>query len=72
MKRHETVQVYLTPHKINAFQSMFALPPNVNVLHGMGDPSNPGANYTAGNAQGLDYFGMLQTRTFGFILRATF
>lgn len=33
---------------------------------------DPEANYTSGNAQGLDYFGMPQTRTFGFNLRATF
>jgi hypothetical protein len=33
---------------------------------------DPEANYTSGNAQGLDYFGMPQTRNFGFNLRATF
>ncbi len=33
---------------------------------------DPEANYSSGNAQGLDYFGMPQTRNYGFNLRATF
>lgn len=33
---------------------------------------DPEATYTSSNAQGLDYFGMPATRTFGFNLRATF
>jgi hypothetical protein len=33
---------------------------------------DPEANYSSGNGQGLDYFGMPQTRSYGFNLRATF
>ena len=33
---------------------------------------DPESSYTSSNAQGLDYFGMPSTRTYGFNLRATF
>jgi TonB-linked SusC/RagA family outer membrane protein len=45
---------------------------NLSILWKNVENIDPEANYTAGNAQGLDYFGMPQTRTFGFNLRATF
>ncbi|MFC4873755.1 SusC/RagA family TonB-linked outer membrane protein [Negadavirga shengliensis] len=45
---------------------------NLSILWKNVENIDPEANYTSGNAQGLDYFGMPQTRTFGFNLRATF
>lgn len=36
------------------------------------DNIDPESSYTSSNAQGLDYFGMPATRTYGFNLRATF
>ena len=33
---------------------------------------DPESNYSSGNAQGLDYFGMPQTRSYGFNLRVAF
>ena len=45
---------------------------NLAILH-MNVPNiDPESSYTSSNSQGLDYFGMPATRTFGFNLRATF
>jgi TonB-linked SusC/RagA family outer membrane protein len=45
---------------------------NLSILWKNVENIDPEANYSAGNAQGLDYFGMPQTRSYGFNLRATF
>lgn len=45
---------------------------NLAILYKNVDNIDPESSYTSGNSQGLDYFGMPATRTFGFNLRATF
>jgi TonB-linked SusC/RagA family outer membrane protein len=45
---------------------------NLSILWKNVENIDPEANYSSGNAQGLDYFGMPQTRSYGFNLRATF
>jgi TonB-linked SusC/RagA family outer membrane protein len=45
---------------------------NLAILYKNVDNIDPESSYTAGNSQGLDYFGMPATRTYGFNLRATF
>jgi len=45
---------------------------NLAILHKNVPNIDPEATYTSSNAQGLDYFGMPATRTYGFNLRATF
>lgn len=45
---------------------------NLAILYKNTDNIDPESSYTSTNAQGLDYFGMPATRTFGFNLRATF
>ncbi|MBD0351045.1 MAG: SusC/RagA family TonB-linked outer membrane protein, partial [Flavisolibacter sp.] len=45
---------------------------NLAILHKNVPNIDPESNYSSGNAQGLDYFGMPSSRTYGFNLRATF
>lgn len=45
---------------------------NLAILYKNTDNVDPEASYANGNSQGLDYFGMPPTRTYGFNLRATF
>jgi len=45
---------------------------NLAILHKNVPNIDPESSYTSSNSQGLDYFGMPATRTFGFNLRATF
>jgi len=45
---------------------------NLAIIHKNVPNIDPEATYTSSNAQGLDYFGMPATRTYGFNLRATF
>jgi len=45
---------------------------NLAILHKNVDNIDPESSYTNSNAQGLDYFGMPATRSYGFNLRATF
>ncbi len=45
---------------------------NLAILYKNIDNVDPESNYTDSNAQGLDYFGMPTTRTYGFNLRVTF
>ncbi|MFC4873753.1 SusC/RagA family TonB-linked outer membrane protein [Negadavirga shengliensis] len=45
---------------------------NLSILWKNVDNIDPESAYSSGNGQGLDYFGMPQTRTYGFNLRATF
>jgi TonB-linked SusC/RagA family outer membrane protein len=45
---------------------------NLAILYKNVDNIDPESSYTSSNSQGLDYFGMPATRTFGFNLRATF
>ena len=45
---------------------------NLAIIHKNTDNIDPESSYTSSNSQGLDYFGMPATRTYGFNLRATF
>ncbi len=45
---------------------------NLAIIHKNVDNIDPESSYTSTNAQGLDYFGMPATRTYGFNLRVTF
>jgi TonB-linked SusC/RagA family outer membrane protein len=45
---------------------------NLAILYKNVPNIDPESSYTSSNSQGLDYFGMPATRTFGFNLRATF
>jgi hypothetical protein len=45
---------------------------NLAILYKNTPNIDPEASYTNSSSQGLDYFGMPATRTFGFNLRATF
>jgi hypothetical protein len=45
---------------------------NLAILWKNVDNIDPESSYSSGNGQGLDYFGMPQTRTFGFNLRVGF
>ena len=45
---------------------------NLAILHKNTPNIDPESGYSSGNAQGLDYFGMPATRTYGVNLRATF
>ena len=45
---------------------------NLAILYKNSDNIDPESSYTSSNSQGLDYFGMPASRTFGFNLRATF
>ncbi|MEJ7586152.1 MAG: SusC/RagA family TonB-linked outer membrane protein [Ferruginibacter sp.] len=45
---------------------------NLFILYKNVDNIDPESSYTSSNSQGLDYFGMPATRTYGFNLRATF
>jgi hypothetical protein len=45
---------------------------NLAILHKNTDNIDPESSYTSSNSQGLDYFGMPATRTYGLNLRATF
>jgi TonB-linked SusC/RagA family outer membrane protein len=45
---------------------------NLAILHRNTDNIDPESNYSSTNSQGLDYFGMPATRTFGFNVRASF
>ena len=45
---------------------------NLLILYKNSDNIDPESSYTSGNSQGLDYFGMPASRTYGFNLRATF
>lgn len=45
---------------------------NLAILHKNTPNIDPESSYTAGNGQGLDYFGMPASRTYGINLRATF
>lgn len=45
---------------------------NLFLLHSNLDNVDPESNYSSANAQGLDYFGVPQTRSFGFNLKVTF
>ena len=45
---------------------------NLALLYRNTENVDPEASYANGNSQGLDYFGMPATRTYGFNLRATF
>ncbi|HTE07418.1 MAG TPA: TonB-dependent receptor, partial [Flavitalea sp.] len=45
---------------------------NLAILYKNSDNIDPESSYTSSNSQGLDYFGMPATRTYGFNLRVTF
>jgi len=45
---------------------------NLAILYKKTPNIDPESSYTSSNAQGLDYFGMPPTRTYGFNLRMTF
>ena len=45
---------------------------NLWLISGHVDNIDPEMNYQNGNAQGLDYFGMPQTRSYGFNIRVKF
>jgi len=45
---------------------------NLAILHKNVPNVDPESSYQSGNNQGLDYFGMPATRTYGINLRATF
>ncbi len=45
---------------------------NLAILYKNADNIDPESSYTSNNAQGLDYFGMPATRSYGFNLKATF
>lgn len=45
---------------------------NLAILYKNTENIDPESSYTSSNSQGLDYFGMPSTRTFGFNLKATF
>lgn len=45
---------------------------NLAILYKNVDNIDPESSYTSSNSQGLDYFGMPATRSFGFNIRATF
>ena len=45
---------------------------NLAILYKNVDNIDPESSYTSSNSQGLDYFGMPATRTYGLNLRATF
>ena len=45
---------------------------NLAIIFRNTDNIDPESTYTSSNAQGLDYYGMPPTRTYGFNLRATF
>ncbi len=45
---------------------------NLAILYKKVPNIDPESTYSSGNSQGLDYFGMPATRTYGFNLRATF
>ena len=45
---------------------------NLAILYKNVDNIDPESSYTSSNSQGLDYFGMPATRTYGFNLRLTF
>jgi hypothetical protein len=45
---------------------------NLAILYKNVDNIDPESSYTSSNSQGLDYFGMPATRTYGFNLRVTF
>jgi len=45
---------------------------NLAILYKNVPNIDPESSYTSGNAQGLDYFGMPATRTYGFNVRVTF
>ena len=45
---------------------------NLAILYKNTDNIDPESSYTSSNSQGLDYFGMPASRTWGFNLRATF
>jgi hypothetical protein len=45
---------------------------NLAILHKHTPNIDPEATYTTSSSQGLDYFGLPATRTFGFNLRVTF
>jgi TonB-linked SusC/RagA family outer membrane protein len=45
---------------------------NLAILYKNVDNIDPESSYTSSNAQGLDYFGMPSTRSYGFNLKATF
>jgi hypothetical protein len=56
---------------INTVQVSFVAR-NLAILHKNVDNIDPESTYTSSNAQGLDYFGMPATRSYGFNLRLTF
>jgi hypothetical protein len=45
---------------------------NLAILFKNTENIDPESSYTSSNAQGLDYFGMPATRSYGFNLRASF
>jgi hypothetical protein len=45
---------------------------NLAILYKKVPNIDPESSYTSSNAQGLDYFGMPATRSYGFNLRAIF
>jgi TonB-linked SusC/RagA family outer membrane protein len=45
---------------------------NLAILYKNTENIDPESNYSSANAQGLDYFGMPASRTYGFNIRATF
>jgi hypothetical protein len=56
---------------INTVQVSFVAR-NLAILYKNVDNIDPESTYTSSNAQGLDYFGMPATRSYGFNLRVTF
>ncbi len=45
---------------------------NLSILWKNTDNIDPESSYSSGNGQGLDYFGMPRTRSYGFNLRVGF
>jgi len=62
---------FLSKTPINTLSLSFVAR-NLAILYKNVDNIDPESTYTSSNAQGLDYFGMPATRSYGFNLRATF
>ena len=77
VKLRQVVLGYNLPNKLwgkapvrNVMVSVVAR--NLAILHKNVPNIDPESAYSSGNAQGLDYFGMPSSRTYGINLRASF
>jgi TonB-linked SusC/RagA family outer membrane protein len=77
IKLRQVILGYTIPHKAlekTPLQSLMIsfVGRNLAFLYKNVDNIDPESNYSSSNSQGLDYFGMPSTRSYGFNLRATF